>query len=102
MLPCDCNWQHSRENVVDRFWQASIGCFGSLSAGCGPAGVAHWYNVLLGGGRATFKPASPDVCGMTGDFIAMAQATGYAYVETSTDMMQAAAGNTKLLILQSK
>lgn len=55
-------------------------------------------DVLLGGGRATFKPSSPDVCGMAGDYIAMAQATGYEYVETSTDLMKAAAGETKRLL----
>ncbi len=45
--------------------------------------------VLLGGGRATFRPASPDVCGATGDFITVAQSVGYDYAQTRDEMNQA-------------
>jgi alkaline phosphatase len=47
-------------------------------------------DVLLGGGRATFKPSAPDACGVTGDFITVAQGTGYTYVETKEAMEEAA------------
>ena len=66
--------------------------------------IAHQYitetrpDVLLGGGQATFKPASPDVCGATGDYIADAKATGYTYVDTSAAMQAAVSkGVTRLL-----
>ncbi len=59
-------------------------------------------DVLLGGGRATFKPSAPDVCDAIGDYIAAAQDTGYTYVETR-DAMQSAvsAGAPRLLGLFS-
>ena len=54
--------------------------------------------VLLGGGRATFKPSSPDVCGVTGDFITVAQGAGYAYVETKDAMDNAVRGGATRLL----
>jgi alkaline phosphatase len=41
-------------------------------------------DVLLGGGQTPFKPSSPDVCGGTGDYITVAQATGYTYVDSKS------------------
>jgi alkaline phosphatase len=55
-------------------------------------------DVLLGGGQATFKPSAPDVCGATGDYITVAQATGYTYVDTKEKMLQAAGYNTVPLL----
>jgi alkaline phosphatase len=55
-------------------------------------------DVLLGGGRATFKPSSPDVCKVTGDFITVAQATGYTYVETKYAMDYAVGNGVKRLL----
>jgi len=66
--------------------------------------IAHQYivesrpDVLLGGGRETFNPASQDVCGTIGNFIALAQSSGYTYVQTSDAMKQAAAARTKRLL----
>jgi alkaline phosphatase len=54
--------------------------------------------ILLGGGQTTFKPASPDVCGGTGDYIAVAQGTGYTYVDTKDKMLQAASTHTLPLL----
>src|SRR5688572_24871621 len=46
-------------------------------------------NVLHGGGRATFNPAAPDVCGVAGDHIAMAAEMGYTYVDTKSALDKA-------------
>ena len=46
-------------------------------------------DVLLGGGLATFRPSSPDVCGATGDYITVAQGTGYTYVDNKVAMNRA-------------
>ena len=55
-------------------------------------------DVMLGGGRSTFRPPTPDVCGDTGDYISAARAIGYTYVEDRDSMAAAAAGGaTKLL-----
>jgi alkaline phosphatase len=43
-------------------------------------------DVLLGGGTGTFKPSSPDVCGVSGDYITAAQSSGYTYVTTKAAM----------------
>ncbi len=47
-------------------------------------------DVMLGGGKATFKPASPDACGATGDYMADAQSLGYTFVDTATALETAA------------
>ncbi len=66
--------------------------------------IAHQYitetrpDVLLGGGKAIFKPAKPDVCGGTGDYITTAQATGYTYVDTKDKMQNAAAAGVRPLL----
>ena len=65
--------------------------------------IAHQYiedtrpDVLLGGGRATFAPPAPDACGVTGDFIAKAEATGYTYVTTKAEMDSKAMQTNRLL-----
>jgi alkaline phosphatase len=55
-------------------------------------------DVLLGGGRATFKPSAPDVCGVSGDFITVAQAAGYTYVDTREAMDNAVEKGAKRLL----
>ncbi len=66
--------------------------------------IAHQYimetrpDILLGGGQATFKPSSPDVCGGTGDYITAAQATGYTYVDTKAKLENASAANVRPLL----
>ena len=55
-------------------------------------------DVLLGGGLATFRPSSPDVCGATGDFITVAQATGYTYVDNKVAMDRAVAQGADRLL----
>ena len=54
-------------------------------------------DVLLGGGQATFKPSSADVCGVSGDYIAAAQANGYTYVNTKAAMDSVPNGVNRLL-----
>ncbi len=54
-------------------------------------------DVLLGGGRATFNPASPDVCGVSGNYIVAAQETGYTYVTTKAEMDSVPNGVNRLL-----
>jgi alkaline phosphatase len=52
-------------------------------------------DVLLGGGRATFKTATlTSGCPSPGDFIAAALGQGYTYVTTSDEMWKAASGST--------
>ncbi len=55
-------------------------------------------DVLLGGGQATFQPKTPDVCGAGGDYLSIAKATGYTYVDTRQKMLDAAAANTTPLL----
>lgn len=55
-------------------------------------------DVLLGGGQTTFNPASQDACGVIGNFIALAQTTGYTYVATRDAMKQAAAVGAKRVL----
>lgn len=54
-------------------------------------------DVLLGGGTATFNPSAPDVCGASGNYIAIAQETGYTYVDTKTAMDSVPDGVNRLL-----
>lgn len=54
-------------------------------------------DVLLGGGTATFKPSEPDKCGVGGDYIAAAKATGYTYVETKDALDAVPKSATRLL-----
>jgi alkaline phosphatase len=55
-------------------------------------------DVLLGGGAAKFKPAKPDACGATGDYISKAAQSGYKVVRTRQEMKEgAAAGAGKVL-----
>lgn len=54
-------------------------------------------DVLLGGGKATFKPTVPDACGIGGDYIATAQSTGYTYVDTAAAMDALPKGVKRLL-----
>ncbi len=55
-------------------------------------------DVLLGGGQTPFKPSAPDVCGGTGDFITIAQATGYTYVDTKAAMDAAVSGGVSRIL----
>lgn len=55
-------------------------------------------DVLLGGGLATFRPASPDVCGVTGDFISVAAGTGYTYVDNKIAMDRAVTQGAERLL----
>lgn len=55
-------------------------------------------DVLLGGGQATFKPASPDACGYAGDYIKTAQESGYTYVTTKQAMDEAVQNGPRRLL----
>lgn len=55
-------------------------------------------DVLLGGGRTAFKPAAPDPCGVWGDFIAEATATGYTRVLNGAELQAAVAGGAGRLL----
>ncbi|MBP1599465.1 MAG: Alkaline phosphatase [Acidobacteria bacterium] len=55
-------------------------------------------DVLLGGGRSKFAPASADACGAIGNFSDLAQSLGYTYVTTATELAGAIESQpTKLL-----
>ena len=55
-------------------------------------------DVVLGGGRTAFNPPKPDACGVMGDFIAQATASGYTYVVNRTELQAAVAGGAKRLL----
>ena len=55
-------------------------------------------DVILGGGRNTFKRTSPDVCGGVGDYITEAQSIGYTYVIDRAGLQAAVAGGAKRLL----
>ncbi len=55
-------------------------------------------DVLLGGGQTKFNPSSPDVCGVSGNYISAAQAAGYTYVQTREAMDSAANGGVDRLL----
>ena len=55
-------------------------------------------DVMLGGGILRFRPTAPDVCGVTGDYIAEAAAYGYTVLYSKTDMDAAVAGGKNRLL----
>jgi alkaline phosphatase len=55
-------------------------------------------DVVLGGGRNTFTRTSPDVCGDMGDYISVAQVTGYTYVTDRGGLQAAVAGGASKLL----
>ncbi len=54
-------------------------------------------DVMLGGGKATFNPSSPDACKIEGDYITKAQSNGYTFVDTNSAMQSAADKANRLL-----
>jgi alkaline phosphatase len=55
-------------------------------------------DVLLGGGRSAFTQISPDPCGMSGNFLNEATASGYTYVKTSAELNAALAARSRRLL----
>jgi alkaline phosphatase len=55
-------------------------------------------DVILGGGRNTFKRTTPDACGGVGDYIAAAQLAGYTYVLDKAALQTAVAGGASKLL----
>ena len=87
---------------------ASFGAHVNAPSGVSPRSceteIARQYvtesqpDVLLGGGRSKFAPASADACGAIGNFSDLAQSLGYTYVTTATELAGAIESQpTKLL-----
>ncbi len=55
-------------------------------------------DVMFGGGRKKFNPNTPDKCGVSGDFIKIAEEKGYAVVYTKLQMEEAVGHGAKKLL----
>ena len=55
-------------------------------------------DVMLGGGRKTFNPDSPDACGASGNFIEMAKEKGYTVIYKKSEMENAVNSGVKKLL----
>jgi len=92
---------HSETNTVTDSSAAASAFASHLAARKCENEIARQYvmetqpDVLLGGGRATFKTATlTSGCPSPGDFIAAALGQGYTYATTSDEMWKAASGST--------